>query len=229
MWGSGKAMLQGWFNGGPSGDGAAGDGAPSLLSQWNSYAEVSRQEAGGLDVEAGALFKSANDTISGAFSTLSKGVRELPGSVQSATSGIPSGKAITYFALLLGSGVFFLFISFTMFLPVIVLVPQKFASCFTIGCLLVMGSFFALKGPRAQFAHMISQERLPFTAAFVGSIVATIYASMVLHSYLFSVLFSVVQLLALLYYVISYFPGGSSGLTFISSMAKSSASRVFGG
>lgn len=82
----------------------------------------------------------------------------MPGNFQSATSNVPSGKSLMYFGVLLASGVFFIFIAFTMFLPVMVLVPQKFAICFTIGCAFIIGSFFALKGPKNQFAHMSSKE-----------------------------------------------------------------------
>lgn len=89
---------------------------------------------------------------------VSKGVRDLPGSFHTATSSVPSGKSLLYFGLLLASGVFFVFIAFTMFLPVMVLMPQKFAICFTLGCAFIIGSFFALKGPRNQLAHMSSKE-----------------------------------------------------------------------
>ena len=92
------------------------------------------------------------------FFRVSKGVRELPGNFQTATSNIPSGKSLLYFSLLLATGVFFVFMSFTLFLPVIVLVPQKFAICFTLGCGLIIGSFFALRGPKNQFSHMSSKE-----------------------------------------------------------------------
>ena len=85
-------------------------------------------------------------------------MRELPGNLQSATSTVPSGKALMYFGLLLATGVFFVFISFTMFLPVMVLMPQKFAICFTLGCGFIIGSFFALRGPSNQLAHMSSKE-----------------------------------------------------------------------
>ena len=71
---------------------------------------------------------------------------------------MPSGKALMYFGLLLASGVFFIFIAFTMFLPVMVLMPQKFAICFTLGCGFIIGSFFALRGPQNQLAHMSSAE-----------------------------------------------------------------------
>lgn len=70
-----------------------------------------------------------------------------------------------YFGLLLASGVFFVFIAFTLFLPVIVLVPQKFALCFTAGCGFIIGSFFALKGPVNQFNHMTSKEVCHITSS----------------------------------------------------------------
>jgi hypothetical protein len=89
---------------------------------------------------------------------VSKGVRDLPGNLQSATSNVPSGKALMYFGLFLATGVFFVFIAFTMFLPVMVLMPQKFAICFTLGCSFIIGSFFALRGPTNQLAHMSSKE-----------------------------------------------------------------------
>ncbi|KAL3503661.1 hypothetical protein ACH5RR_038110 [Cinchona calisaya] len=208
--------------------------SPSLLSDWNSYAASRSSEDSsssssllpGFDLESAV--RSANDTVSGTFGVVSKGVRELPGNFQSATSAIPSGKALMYFGLLLATGVFFVFMAFTLFLPVIVLVPQKFAICFTLGCGLIVGSFFALRGPKNQFQHMLSKERLPFTLGFIGSMMGTIYVSMVLHSYILSVLFSVIQILALAYYAISYFPGGSTGLKFISSSLTSSVLKCFG-
>ncbi|TQD85978.1 hypothetical protein C1H46_028457 [Malus baccata] len=159
---------------------------------------------------------------------VSKAVRDIPGSLQSATSNVPSGKALMYFGLFLATGVFFVFIAFTTFLPVMVLMPQKFAICFTLGCAFIIASFFALKGPKNQLAHMSSKERLPFTVGFLGSMVGTIYVSMVLHNYILSVFFSVLQVLALAYYAVSYFPGGSAGLKFLSSALKSSVMRCFG-
>ncbi|VAI73189.1 unnamed protein product [Triticum turgidum subsp. durum] len=70
-------------------------------------------------------------------------------------------------------------------------------------------------------------QRLPFTVGFTGCMVGTIYVSMVLHSYFLSVIFSILQVLALAYYTISYFPGGSSGLKFLSSSLLSPVSRIF--
>jgi hypothetical protein len=90
-------------------------------------------------------------------SRVSKGVK---GSFKSTTSTVSSGKSLMYFSLFLASGIFLVFIAFTIFLPVMVIMPQKFAICFTVGCAFIIGSFFALKGPKNQLYHMISKEVL---------------------------------------------------------------------
>uniref|UniRef100_A0A7N0ZX87 Vesicle transport protein n=1 Tax=Kalanchoe fedtschenkoi TaxID=63787 RepID=A0A7N0ZX87_KALFE len=201
----------------------------SLLAKWNSYTSSWSSEEGSpfrLDLESAV--RSANEKVSGAFSVVSKGVTDLPGNLQSAASTVPSPKAIMYFCIFLATGFFFIILAFLLFLPLIVLVPQKFAISFTLGCGFIVGSFFALRGPKNQFAHMISKERIPFTLAFIGSMMGTLYVSMGLHSYVLSVIFSVVQVLALIYYGVSYFPGGSMGLKFLTSTLTSSVTRCFG-
>ncbi len=71
---------------------------------------------------------------------------------------------LTYFMTLLGTGIVFLILAFTLFLPVIILAPAKFALTFSIGSSLILASFSALRGWRQQCMHMFSTERLPFTA-----------------------------------------------------------------
>ncbi len=68
------------------------------------------------------------------------------------------------FFCLMGGGLVFLSLAFFVFLPVIILAPAKFALCFSIGCLLVLSSFAALRGWQYQAQQMITRERLPFTA-----------------------------------------------------------------
>lgn len=222
-----QKTAQAWFSGPSASADDLPKQTPSLLADWNAYAaqQDDLDSSSALPFDLEAAVRTANDKVSGTFNVVSKGVQGLPGSFQST---VPSGKSLLYFGILLAAGVFFIFIAFTMFLPVMMLMPQKFAICFTIGCAFIIGSFFALKGPRNQLAHMSSKERLPFTLGFIGSMVGTIYVSMVLHSYVLSALFSVLQVLALSYYALSYFPGGSAGLKFLSSTLTSSILRCFG-
>lgn len=85
-------------------------------------------------------------------------MRDLPSSVSSAATYVPSRQSIMSFSVMIGSGVFFIMLAFTVFLPMIIVAPQKFAICFTLGCIFIMGAFFALKGPKSQALHMISKE-----------------------------------------------------------------------
>eukprot|EP00850_Spirogloea_muscicola_P013358 SM000090S24320 [mRNA] locus=s90:236080:236829:- [translate_table: standard] len=171
----------------------------------------------------------ANDTFTGAFSTVQRTAKELPGNIQSAAAVMPSRQALATFGVLVAAGAFFISLAFAVFLPFLVLAPQKFALSFTLGCALVMASFFALKGPMVQLRHMTAPDRLPYTVFFVLSMAATITASVVYHNYVLSVAASGLQVTALLYYVVSYFPGGSAGIRFLTSTASSTLVACFSG
>ena len=76
---------------------------------------------------------------------------------------MPSSMQFTYFFAMFAAGVVFLVLAFSVFLPVIILAPAKFALCFTLGSALCMAAFLTLKGWRTQLHHMFSAERLPFS------------------------------------------------------------------
>ena len=65
------------------------------------------------------------------------------------------------------------------------------------------------------FGHMFSKERLPFTAAYLGSLFATLYCSIIMKSYVFSLVSCICQVVTLVYYVASFFPGGASGAQYV--------------
>lgn len=77
---------------------------------------------------------------------------------------MPNTQQFAYFFAFIGAGLVFMILAFSVFLPVIVLAPSKFALSFTIGSLLVMAGFAALRGLKQQASHMLSASRLPFTA-----------------------------------------------------------------
>eukprot|EP00899_Mesostigma_viride_P011725 jgi/Mesvir1/20553/Mv06230-RA.1 len=124
-------------------------------------------------------------------------------------------------------GFVFLALSFT-FIPVLVISPQKFALFFTFGNISIMGSFFALKGPRMHLAHMLAKERRPFSAGYVASMAGTLYGALVARSYPLTIACSALQVLALLYYSMSYFPGGAIGAKVVFNMAYSSFKNFIG-
>ncbi|KAI6934705.1 hypothetical protein KC327_g10097 [Hortaea werneckii] len=88
---------------------------------------------------------------------------------------------------------------------------------------LFLSSWAVMMGPMAYVRHLISQERLPFTATYFGSIVLTLYFAVGLRSTILTLFSSIVQVVALLWYLVSYFPLGSQGLRFA---ARFGGSRV---
>lgn len=213
--------IQGWFTG------RAPDNEPpaSVLAEWNKYSGDATNQAGTSQSDRlltsaeegsssvskllGSSFKAVSSGISGAAASVGTGMQSM---------SVPSGMQLAYFGAILGSGVVFLLLAFFLFLPVLILSPSKFAITFSLGSALVLASVGALRGWKQQAQHMMSRERLPFTAGYLSSMFLTIYAAMVMHSYLFSLLGCAAQVAALVYYVLSYFPGGASGAQFIFSM-----------
>jgi len=117
-------------------------------------------------------------------------------------------------ALLILAALFFI-LGFVVGLPLITIRPQKFALCFTFGSLTFMGSFAILKGPYDHFVGMLQSDRLIFTIVYVTSMLSTLYFTMNVGGptgYIMVLSSSAFQILALLWYLISFIPGGASGL-----------------
>ncbi|KAJ1823156.1 protein transport protein sft2 [Coemansia sp. RSA 2599] len=169
---------------------------------------------------------------SGFFSNLRSGASNLASSTGSAISSLARGSGTApeaqittqgeWFGLTLmqrwvgfaGCAVLALFCFLMAFLalPMMIVKPQKFATAFSLGGLATIAAIALLRGPRAHTRHLLSRGRLLFTASYFGSVFFTLFFSAVAHSYLGTLLFVVVQVVALVWYVVSYFPGGSAGL-----------------
>lgn len=107
--------------------------------------------------------------------------------------------------------------------PVVAVSPRKFVILWTLGSILFLCSFGAMMGPWAYVQHLASGSRLPFTAAYFGSIGLTLYFSLGLHSTLLTLFAAIIQIAALIWYLVSYFPMGSSGLRLATSFGAQRA------
>ncbi|KAG9311044.1 ER-to-golgi vesicle protein transport Sft2 [Chiua virens] len=115
-------------------------------------------------------------------------------------------------ACLIGACVCFFFAF--LGLPWLPLRPAKFALAFSMGSLLVMVGFSVLIGPINHIKHLMSKERLPFSAIYLVSLGLTLYFALGAQSQLGSLLAGVVQVVALVAYILAYFPGGMQTLRF---------------
>ncbi|OAA39699.1 Vesicle transport protein, SFT2-like protein [Metarhizium rileyi] len=84
-------------------------------------------------------------------------------------------------------------------------------------------------GPMNYVYHLLSAPRLPFTAAYFGSIAMTLVFSLKLHSTILTLFSALVQLACLLWYLISYFPMGSTGLRLAASFGTRQATSWMSG
>lgn len=201
-----------------SGTSTANDPPASVLAEWNKYSGQVDIESQVPVTQGGSLLSRWQDSFTTASSSVTSGFQFAPNAPQQGFR-IPSGTDFVYFAALVGGAVVFFFLAFFLFLPLLIVSPGKFALSFTFGSVCTMSAFNMLGGWRAALAHMFSSERLPFTTVYIGSMMGTVYAALIMNSYILSIVFSAVQVIALLYYVLSYFPGGAAGVQFMLSMA----------
>ena len=125
-------------------------------------------------------------------------------------------KMYPYFAMLFGVGLLFLFLA-VCFLPTILLTPRKCANLVNVGSIFILAAFSALNGPKEFLIDQLlcSKTKALPSILYLSSLLATIYASMILKSYLLTVAFMLLELLCLLYFICSYFPGGKTGFKYM--------------
>jgi len=106
----------------------------------------------------------------------------------------------------------------TLYIPVIVLKARKFAVLFSFGSVFFLSSFSMLWGPTNHLKHLTTIDRLPFSITYLVTLVGTIYYSVWIKSYFFTIVFALLQIGALIWYIVSYIPGGARGLKFFSKL-----------
>jgi len=77
-----------------------------------------------------------------------------------------------------------------------------------------MFGFAVLNGPINHIKHLVSKERLPFSFAYFGSLGLTLYFALGPQWKLAALLCAAVQIVAVVAYVLAYFPGGVQTLRF---------------
>lgn len=160
----------------------------------------------------------------------------LPTSIQDATNNAqePSWfklsrlERLVGFSCCLGASILCFVLCFFMF-PVLALRPRKFGLLWTGGSVLFLVSFGVLQGPHSYIRHLLSRDRIVFTTVFFTSILLTLYSSVVIKSSLLTIFTSIIEILAVAYYTVSYFPFGATTLTFFTSYIFGYLGGLIGG
>lgn len=122
---------------------------------------------------------------------------------------------ILVFGACLTASVLFFVLCFALF-PVLAVKPRKFATIWSLASILFVISFGVLQGPVNYAMHLISPGRLLFTIMYFGSIILTLIFSLGFRSAILTLIAVIMQLIAALWYTVSYFPMGTQSLKFAS-------------
>jgi len=119
----------------------------------------------------------------------------------------------------LGLGIFCFGMAIS-FLPMLVINPRKFSLLFSLGSAFTLSSFSFLWGPYNHMVHLLSKDRLPFTITYISSLALTLYFAMGLQSAILTPIAACIQVMALVWFLVSYIPGGQTGLRFMSKLCS---------
>lgn len=142
------------------------------------------------------------------------------------TMGLTRTQRYTAFGICIAAAVFLFFLA--MFhLPFVVIRPGKFVVPYCMGSMFILVSFGFLHGFVSYSKHLLSKKKIVYSAWFIMATIGTLYAALSLKSYIFTVIMALIQMAGMLTFIISYVPGGSSGISFMSSMISSSIKSRF--
>ena len=198
---------------------AEDDFRASLLA-FKQQRPVSSGTAGGSSVPLLSLAGQSWQSVSGSFQTTLDRARQSVGPQQTNGSTSEEWFKLTAFQRTVGflmctfaAGLCFVLAMFT--LPTVLIVPQKFVMTYTMSSIFSILAFAVMRGPKAFAKHLVSPERRLFTSAYFGSMFLTIFAVVYVKSYIFIVLCSMLQFVAIVWYYVSYLPGGHGAMSWM--------------
>ena len=101
-------------------------------------------------------------------------------------------------------------------LPYFVLAPQKVSMLINLGSISILCSFGFLKGFYNYFVvELLCGPRKLYAIGYILSIVLSMYASVIKKSYIATIITLAFEVVFLLYFICSSFPGGRTGLTYM--------------
>jgi hypothetical protein len=128
------------------------------------------------------------------------------------------------FFVLLGLGITFFTLS-SFYIPVLLFKARKFSVLFTLGSVFTFASLSVLWGFVAFMKHLFSTERILFTGMYFGSLIATLVFAISLQSTILTIFGIIFQVISLLSFIISYLPGGITGMKYLTGFISSSITR----
>eukprot|EP00826_Nyctotherus_ovalis_P039431 TRINITY_DN3793_c0_g3_i2.p1 TRINITY_DN3793_c0_g3~~TRINITY_DN3793_c0_g3_i2.p1 ORF type:complete len:220 (-),score=10.49 TRINITY_DN3793_c0_g3_i2:94-708(-) len=121
-----------------------------------------------------------------------------------------------YFVIGLAIGWAFVLVSL-LFLPLVIIAPYKFCVFFTLGSLCIFASFVFLHNPVKCLILQFTGKKAIFTACYLGSLLLCFYASAIKKNYIATLVLTCLQMVAMMWFVCSHFPGGITSMKVLAS------------
>ena len=135
-------------------------------------------------------------------------------------------KSYTNFFILLFIGLGLIGFSF-FFLPMAILAPKKFVSLFSLGCIVTITSFIFYYGTYDFLLMLFKKDRRLITIGFLLSVGIGVYFSFNPTYYIISLICTGIQMIVMIMFILSFIPGGKSGINLIISIITSPFKKLF--
>jgi hypothetical protein len=135
------------------------------------------------------------------------------------TESVEVEKNYTYFFIVFAVGLLFIILSF-FHLPLIIFFPGKFSSLFSIGSLIILLSFIFIYGTCQFLGMLFKKERCVYTIIYLFSVIGGFIFSYLYNYYIVVLICTSVQLISIIIFILTFIPGGYSGISIILQMLK---------
>jgi len=181
----------------------------SVLDNLSFYQTDKKAQEGWWNSWWTSVDKEQKSFISGVSNSFQRSTSAGVSLFQSASNRTARYK--NFFVFLLISAA--LFVGAFMFLPVVLIFPQKFALMFSLGSLCMHVAMSYLKASMYDYVKALfsNKDNTIVSGVYFGSLIWTIYSAAILGSYIWVFITSGLQLLSLVWFVFSLFPGGTQG------------------
>ncbi|CDW77047.1 phosphatidylinositol-4-phosphate 5-kinase family protein [Stylonychia lemnae] len=194
-----------------SSSGSSGDKTPSNF--WQSW---KKQE-----IESNPQPNQLQNNIISSFKSKIQGAQQKIGQQVEYQRNYPIFVIMFFFGIGLIALSFFL-------LPYFVIAPMKFSMLLNLGSLCILGSFGFLKGFYNYFViELLCGPRRIYAIGYILSIVLSVYASVVRKILLMTMFTLIIEIVFLLYFICSSFPGGRTGLSYIFKFVRAGCITCF--
>ena len=179
-----------------------------------------------ITMDIGDSDSSSPESSKGIFSNIFDSIKSKFTIGGMVTEGLQS-KSYKWFLITVFTGTALVIMSL-IFLPLVVIYPQKFCVLFSLGSLIITISLAFLQTPLEYVKSLFTGKNAIFSTCYIAALLLSLYAALIKQKYLMTLAAIGFQLVALIYLMASKFPNGMYMVGMLNSCIGSLCTSVFG-